>query len=89
MDKPSIKKRIENLRRDLEQHNYKYYVLNKPVISDFEYDQLLKELEKLETDTSMNARKETTNAISNTINNLIQRIPFRLNNDNQINQLDS
>ena len=50
MEKASVKNRIESLRKELEQHNYKYYVLNKPVISDFEYDQLLKELEKLENE---------------------------------------
>jgi DNA ligase (NAD+) len=48
MDKAAVKSRIDNLRKELEQHNYNYYVLNKPVISDFEFDKLLKELEKLE-----------------------------------------
>jgi DNA ligase (NAD+) len=48
MDKVAVKHRIELLRKELEQHNHNYYVLNKPVISDFEYDKLLKELEKLE-----------------------------------------
>ncbi len=40
--------RIEKLRREIEEHNQKYYVLNKPVISDFEYDLLLNELDTLE-----------------------------------------
>lgn len=39
---------IENLRAELEQHNYNYYVLDNPVISDFEFDQKLKQLQKLE-----------------------------------------
>lgn len=39
---------IENLRAELEQHNYNYYVLDTPVISDFEFDQKLKQLQKLE-----------------------------------------
>ena len=42
------KKRIKELTEQLKQHNYNYYVLSKPVISDFEYDKLLKELEQLE-----------------------------------------
>jgi len=48
MVKEQIKKEIEKLREDLNFHNYKYYVQNSPVISDYEYDQLLKKLEKLE-----------------------------------------
>jgi DNA ligase (NAD+) len=43
-----IKSRIEELRRKIEQHNHSYYILNKPVISDFEYDLLINELETLE-----------------------------------------
>ncbi len=43
-----IEKRILQLREELNLHNYKYYVLNQPSLSDVEYDFLLKELEKLE-----------------------------------------
>lgn len=39
---------IEQLRRELEQHNYSYYVLDRPTISDFEYDRMLRNLEILE-----------------------------------------
>lgn len=39
---------IENLRAELEQHNYNYYILDNPVISDFEFDQKLKQLQELE-----------------------------------------
>ncbi len=42
------KEQIEQLRRELEQHNYNYYVLDRPVISDFEYDRMLRALEDLE-----------------------------------------
>lgn len=48
MTSREIKKRIEALRRLIEEHNYKYYVENKPEISDIEYDALYKELEQLE-----------------------------------------
>ena len=48
MGKEQIKKEIQKLREELDFHNYKYYVENKPIISDYEYDQLLKKLEKLE-----------------------------------------
>jgi len=43
-----IKQQIDNLRKELEQHNYNYYVLDNPIISDFEFDQKLKQLQKLE-----------------------------------------
>jgi DNA ligase (NAD+) len=44
----NIEQRIKQLRKVLNEHNYKYYVLNQPSISDFEYDQLMKELIDLE-----------------------------------------
>ncbi|MCB0479079.1 MAG: NAD-dependent DNA ligase LigA [Crocinitomicaceae bacterium] len=43
-----IQKKIAALSEELEQHNYNYYVLSNPTISDFEFDQKLKELEALE-----------------------------------------
>ena len=43
-----IKERIELLRQELEQHNYNYYVLSSPVVSDFEYDLMMKQLVDLE-----------------------------------------
>lgn len=48
MDKEKIAERIQHLRKVLEEHNYKYYVLAQPTISDFEYDMLMKELIELE-----------------------------------------
>lgn len=43
-----IKAKIEQLRKTLTEHNYQYYVLAKPSISDFEFDKLLEELMALE-----------------------------------------
>lgn len=43
-----IKERIESLVKELNEHNYKYYVLAQPEISDFEFDKKLEELAKLE-----------------------------------------
>ncbi|HSH53225.1 MAG TPA: NAD-dependent DNA ligase LigA [Bacteroidales bacterium] len=48
MKKEEIKERIEKLRQILHHHNDQYYVLAQPEISDFEYDNLLKELNELE-----------------------------------------
>ncbi|MBP5381546.1 MAG: NAD-dependent DNA ligase LigA [Bacteroidaceae bacterium] len=42
------KERIEQLRAELHRHNYQYYVLNQPEISDMEFDQLMHELQDLE-----------------------------------------
>ncbi len=44
----TIQQKIEQLREELRQHNYDYYVLDNATISDFEFDIKLKELEKLE-----------------------------------------
>jgi DNA ligase (NAD+) len=41
--------RIDQLRQELHFHNYRYHVLDSPVISDYEYDRLLQELKELET----------------------------------------
>lgn len=43
-----MRRRIEELRDALNRHNYQYYVLNQPEISDFEYDRMLRELQELE-----------------------------------------
>lgn len=44
----AIESRIQELRKVLEQHNYNYYVLSAPVISDKEFDVMMKELQTLE-----------------------------------------
>ena len=45
---PEIRKEIEGLVRDLNEHNYRYYVLDSPVISDQEFDRLYRRLRELE-----------------------------------------
>ena len=45
-----IKKGIEELKEEIRKHNYRYYVLDQPLISDYEYDQLMKQLIKFEQD---------------------------------------
>jgi len=46
----SVEKKIEELRKQILNHDYNYYVLTEPAVSDEHYDKLLKELERLETD---------------------------------------
>ena len=48
MTKEEAKKKIEKLSREIDQHNYNYYVQSSPVISDYDFDMLLKELIDLE-----------------------------------------
>ena len=48
MNNQEVKERILKLRKQIDAHNYNYYVLSNPVISDFEYDQLMNELITLE-----------------------------------------
>jgi DNA ligase (NAD+) len=45
-----ILQHITSLREELSQHNYNYYVLDTPTISDFDFDMKLKELQKLEAE---------------------------------------
>ena len=44
----ALKKRVDKLREEIEYHNYRYYILDQPEISDAQYDRLMRELEKLE-----------------------------------------
>ncbi|AKA36593.1 NAD-dependent DNA ligase LigA [Flagellimonas lutaonensis] len=43
-----IEQKIKTLRKELQEHNYRYYVLDEPTISDYEFDMKLKELQSLE-----------------------------------------
>jgi DNA ligase (NAD+) len=50
MELDRVKERIEELRAEINHHNYRYYVLDSPEVSDAEYDGLMRELQKLEED---------------------------------------
>lgn len=54
-----IKEKIDSLVIELNQHNYNYYQLAMPTISDYEFDQKLKELEKLEKEHPELIRKDS------------------------------
>lgn len=48
MDKNNIRLKIDEIRNQLNYHNHRYYTLDDPIISDYEYDCLMKELKRLE-----------------------------------------
>ncbi|NOZ60975.1 MAG: hypothetical protein GXO74_04790, partial [Calditrichaeota bacterium] len=48
MDKEQAKERISELQKQIQYHNYRYYILDDPEISDAEYDRLMRELQALE-----------------------------------------
>lgn len=48
MSKKPTKKEVDDLRREIERHNYRYYVLDDPVVSDAEYDALMRQLTQIE-----------------------------------------
>ena len=50
MSDSAVHDEAERLRSELSHHEYLYYVLDQPVISDAEYDRLMRQLQKLETD---------------------------------------
>src|SRR6058998_988709 len=45
-----VRQEVERLRREIEHHNYRYYVLDDPLVSDAEYDTLFRRLEQLEAE---------------------------------------
>ena len=48
MTSSAVKKRIDELRKQIDDHNYHYYVLDEPLIPDNEYDRIFRELQTLE-----------------------------------------
>lgn len=50
MNKEQAEKRIDELSKNLMKHNYHYYILNEPLISDYAYDEMMHELIKLESE---------------------------------------
>ena len=78
MSKNEIKARIDNLRENLHYHNHKYYVLAQPEISDFEYDQLLKELVELEKENpEFDDPNSPTQRVGNDINKEFKQVTHK------------
>jgi DNA ligase (NAD+) len=74
-------KRIDALKQQLEDHNYRYYVLADPVISDFDFDKLLEELIRLEKEfpsllTSDSPSQRVGGAITKSFETVKHRYPM-------------
>ncbi len=50
MERNDAKKRIEVLSKELMEHNHRYYILNEPSVSDYTYDEMMRELRSLEAE---------------------------------------
>ncbi len=75
MNKTEAKQKIDTLRKLLSEHNYKYYVLSQPVISDYEYDMMMKELENLEKQfPEFNDLNSPTKRVGNDISNEFKQV---------------
>lgn len=77
-----IKKRIEQLRSELRYHSRKYYVEDSPVISDFEYDKLYRELQDLESmypqfDDPLSPTKRVGGAVLGKFEKVVHEVPMK------------
>lgn len=72
------KEQIEQLRTQLHNHNYNYYVLSQPEISDFEFDALMKELSELEKQyPEFDDPNSPTRRVGSDINTSFQQVEHR------------
>ncbi len=85
-------KDIDELRNTLRFHEYRYYVASDPLISDTEYDQLYKQLEKLEKEhPELVTKNSPTQRVGSTINSsfpTVQHLVPMLSLDNSYNEED-
>lgn len=85
--------KIRDLRKELREHNYRYYVLDEPVISDFEFDMKLKELEQLELAhpeffDPASPTQRVGGAVTKNFNTVVHDFPmYSLNNSYSVEEL--
>ena len=78
----SVREQIESLRSRLNEYNYKYYVEAQPVVSDYEYDTLLRELQQLEEqnpdlfDPASPTQRVGSDLVANEFNSVEHRFPM-------------
>lgn len=94
MDAKDAKIKIEKLRSDLHLHNHNYYILNAPVISDKEFDYIMKELEKLEKefpefDDPLSPTKRVGSDLTKGFEHIVHKRPMMsLSNSYSIDEVD-
>src|SRR5947199_5161345 len=90
LKKDATTKDIEELRNALRFHEYRYYVLSDPLISDTEYDQLYKQLEALEKEhPELVTKNSPTQRVGSTLNAsfpTVQHLVPMLSLDNSYNE---
>ncbi|MFA6914731.1 MAG: NAD-dependent DNA ligase LigA, partial [Endomicrobiia bacterium] len=77
----NIAKQIEELRNQIRQHDYFYYCLDDPKISDFDYDNLFKQLQALENSnpqfiTQDSPTQRVSGSVSSTFNQVKHKVPM-------------
>lgn len=78
MDRNELLSEISALRKEIERHNLLYYELSNPIISDFEYDQLVKKLQTLEEQLpETESSPSPINAIGNDLRRGAKTIPHK------------
>ncbi len=77
MNREKAQIKINQLREELEEHNYNYYVLNQPVISDFEFDMKMKELEKLESEFELFDPNSPSQRVGSDINKEFEQVEHK------------
>ena len=77
MNSEAAKQKIFQLRKELEEHNYNYYVLAQPIISDFDFDMKMKELEQLEKEFNEFDPNSPTQRVGSDINREFEQAEHR------------
>lgn len=77
MNKEEVLAKIKALQAELEEHNYKYYVLAQPEISDYEFDMKLKELEQLEKEYGINDPNSPTQRVGSDLSQDFEQVEHR------------
>ncbi|WP_346864256.1 NAD-dependent DNA ligase LigA [uncultured Draconibacterium sp.] len=77
MNKEEALNKIKELQEELSEHNYKYYVLAQPEISDYDFDMKLKELEKLEKEFGINDPNSPTKRVGSDLSSDFEQVEHK------------
>jgi len=93
MSRKDAENKIQTLRKEIEKHNYLYYVKNRPIISDSEFDKMLRELIELEEiypdlKTSDSPSSRVGGTVAEGFRHLKHRVPM-LSIDNVLNEAEA